>query len=187
MLKNIQYIGHFNITGGEPSLNVKAIRYILKQVKHFGIEVYSFYIVTNGSQSSMSGEFIDICSALYRYQQKKDMEGSLRMLEMSDDRFHDNRLHRKVIRKLKEYPFFGLRGQADNIFLYKEGRSQSGNANPVRELYADDENYLEGCVYLNAGGMILSNGDLSYQRQTENGLCHSGSFWCYVKYHVKKY
>lgn len=187
VLKNIQYAGQFNITGGEPSLNVKAIRYILKQVKRFGIEVYSFYIVTNGSQSSMSGEFINACSGLYQYQQKKDMRGSFRMLEMSDDRFHDDKLHQKVIRKLKRYPFFGLRGQSDHIFLYKEGRSQSGNANPVRELYASDGNSVKGCVYLNAEGMVLGNGDLSYRRQKENELCHSGNFRSYVKYHAEKY
>lgn len=187
VLKHVQYIGHFNITGGEPSLNTGAIRYILKQVKRFGIEVYEFYIVTNGSQSSMSGDFIDICSGLYQYQQKKDMQGSLHMLEMSDDRFHDNKLHQEVARKLKKYPFFSLRGQSDYIFLYKEGRSQNGNANPIRELYVDDENFMKGCVYLNAEGVILSNGDLSYQRQRENKLCHSGSFFSYVKYHVEKY
>lgn len=187
VLKNIRYIGHFNITGGEPSLNTKAIRYILKQVKHFAIEVYEFYIVTNGSESSMSDEFIDLCSGLYDYQQKKDLKGSLRMLEMSDDRFHDHKLHKRVIKKLRKYPFFGLRGQAEYIFLYREGRSQNGNTNYIEPFYVYDGDNLKGDVYLNAEGMILSNGDLSYQRQAENELCHSGSFWNYVKCHVKKY
>lgn len=122
VLKHVQYIGCLIITGGEPSLNVKAIRNILRQVKHFGIEVYGFYIVTNGSRSSISDEFINICSGLYEYQRKKEMEGSFRMLEMSDDRFHDGKLHKKVIRKLGKYPFFGLRGvsalrQCANISL----------------------------------------------------------------------
>ncbi|WP_242052476.1 radical SAM protein [Dysgonomonas sp. GY75] len=187
VLKHIRSIGYFNITGGELSLNVKAIRYILKQVKRFEIEVYHFYIVTNGSESSLSAGFINTCCSLYDYQQEKDMRGSLRMLEMSDDRYHDHRLHKKVIDKLEGYPFFGLRGQAGTIFLYREGRSQSGNANPVRPLYLCEGNRLEGCVYLNAGGMVLSNGDLSYFRQTENELCRSGSFWSYVKHRVEKY
>jgi len=186
VLKNIGYIGHFNITGGEPSLNTKAIRYILKQLRGFEIEVYEFYIVTNGSKSSISKEFIGICSQLYDYQQKKDMQGSFRMLEMSDDRFHDDTCHRQVITGLKKYPFFGLRGQADNIFLFREGRSLAGTTNHINNLYISD-GYLKGDVYLNAEGMILGNGDLSYQRQEENILCHSGSFWSYVKYHVKKY
>ena len=189
ILKNIKYIGHLCITGGEPSLNLKVIRYILRQVKRFEIEIYEFYIVTNGSESSMSDEFIDICSQLYEYQQKKDMPENFHMLEMSDDRFHDDKLHKKVVGKLKQYPFFGLRGQADYIALFKEGRSLTGMNNQVNPLYLTDGNYLKGNVYLNAEGMILSNGDLSYQRQyeTENILCHSGSFWSYVKYHVEKY
>lgn len=187
VLKHIEYIGHLCITGGDPSMDVKAMRYILKQVKRFEIEVYEFYIVTNGSENSFSDEFITICSGLYEYQNNKDMKEYSHMLEMSDDRFHDNSLHRKVIRKLKRYPFFGLRGQAENIFLFKEGRSLSGNENTVRELYVSEGNYLKGDVYLNAKGMILSNGDMSYQRQEENILCHLCSFFSYVKYHVEKY
>lgn len=189
ILKNIKYIGHFCITGGEPSLNVKAIRYILKQVKWFEVEVYEFYIVTNGSKSSMSDEFINICSVLYEYQKKKDMQENFHMLEMNDDRFHDNKLHKNVINKLKQYSFFGLRGQADYITLFKEGRSLTGMNNQVRSLYLTDDNYLKELIYLNAEGMVLSNGDLSYQRQDEAGniLCHSGSFWSYVKYHVERY
>ncbi|MDH6309449.1 hypothetical protein M2451_002665 [Dysgonomonas sp. PFB1-18] len=187
VLKHIRCIGHFNITGGEPSLNIKAIRYILKQVELFEIEVYEFYIVTNGSKSSLSDEFIAICSKLYDYQQKKNMSGNFRMLEMSDDCFHDNRFHAEIIEKLSCYPFFGLRGQADYIFLFKEGRSCSGNQNHIHPLTLNEGNHLEGNVYLNAEGMILSNGDLSYQRQTGNELCHCCCFWSYVKYHVKKY
>lgn len=187
ILKHIQYIDFFCITGGEPSLNVKAIRYILKQVVKFEIEVYEFYIVTNGTESSISKEFIDICSKLYDYQQKKDMHGNFRLLEMSDDRFHDDWFHKQVTAVLKEYPFFGLRGQTENIFLFKEGKSLTGSANYINPLYLTDGNHLKEVVYLNAEGMILSNGDLSYQRQDENILCHSGSFWSYVKYHVEKY
>ena len=187
VLKHIKYIGHFNITGGEPSLNIKAIRYILKQLKSFEIEVYEFYIVTNGTKSSISKEFMDICSKLYDYQQKKDMKGSFRLLEMSDDRFHDNTFHHKVIEALGKYPFAGLRGQADNIFLFEEGRSQTGSLNHIRPLYLTDNNDLKVDVYLNAEGMILSNGDLSYRRQEENILCHSGSFRPYVKYDIEKY
>ena len=78
LLKHFRHIQHFNITGGEPSLNVKAMRYILKQLKRYDIHVYEFYIVTNGSPSSISKEFIKICSELYEYQEEKDNH----MLEM---------------------------------------------------------------------------------------------------------
>lgn len=177
LLKHFRHIQHFNITGGEPSLNVKAMRYILKQLKRYDIHVYDFYIVTNGSPSSISKEFIKICSELYEYQEEKDNH----MLEMSDDRFHNNQYHQKVIATLNQYPFFGLRGQAENVFLFKEGRCTTGFPNTVHPIYLTTTGYVYGDLYLNAEGKILSNGDLSYQRQQENILCGSGSFLKYIK------
>lgn len=46
VLRHIRHIQHFNITGGEPSLNVKAIRYILTQLRSFGITVNHFDLTT---------------------------------------------------------------------------------------------------------------------------------------------
>lgn len=187
LLKHFKSIQHLCITGGEPSLNPKAIKYILKQLKHFDIHVHRFCIVTNGSQTSLSKEFIDICAELYEYQEERyESNDNFHMLEMSDDRFHDNKLHNQVIKELSVYPFFGFRGQADNIYLFKEGRSFMGSENTIHPIYLNDCDYVYGQIYLNAEGMILSNGDLSYQRQEENVLCHSGSFWSYIKTTLRK-
>lgn len=183
ILKHIQHIQHFNITGGEPSLNVKAMRYILKQLKNYNIPVHDFYIVTNGSSSSVSKEFINICSELYDYQEEKDEHYPI--LEMSDDRFHDSQFHPKVIAKLSQYPFFGLRNQAENIFLFKEGRCTTGYPNPIHEIYLTTTDCVYGDVYLNASGKILSNGDLSYQRQQDHILCSSNNFMKYIKTTLK--
>ena len=68
LLRHVRHIHHFNITGGEPSLNVRAIRHILDRVRAYGITVNDFYIVTNGSATSRSEEFIEACAALYEYQ-----------------------------------------------------------------------------------------------------------------------
>lgn len=179
LLKYFQHIQHLNITGGEPSLNVKAIRYILKQLKLYDIHVYSIYIVTNGSLSSISKEFIDICSELYEYQE--EIDANSHMLEMSDDKFHNNQHHQKVIATLNQYPFFGLRGQTENMFLFKEGRSMTGYPNPIHDIYLTSTNYVYGDIYLNAEGKVLSNGDLSYKRQQENVLCSSTDFKKYIK------
>ncbi len=179
LLKHFQHIQHLNITGGEPSLNTKAIRYILKQLKHYNIHVYSIYIVTNGSLSSISKEFIDICSELYEYQEEKDSNDH--MLEMSDDKFHNSQYHSKVTTTLSQYPFFGVRNQAENIFLFNEGRCTTGHPNPIHDIYLTTTDYVYGEVYLNAEGKVLSNGDLSYQRQQENILCSSSNFLRYIK------
>ena len=81
VLRHVRYIHHFNITGGEPSLNVRAIRHILERVRAYEITVNDFYIVTNGSVASRSEEFIEACAALYEYQQEKEQgPGSGHML-----------------------------------------------------------------------------------------------------------
>lgn len=184
ILKHIKHIQHLSITGGEPSLNPKAIRYILKQLKHFNITVHKIDITTNGSRSSASKAFIDICSELYNYQEEKETDTA--MLCMSDDRFHSHLEREKAISVLSKYPFFGLRGQSSNIFLFNEGRSAEGYPNPIHPIYLNEENYVYGDVYLNAEGMILSNTNLSYQRQNDNKLCHSHDFLKYLKTTLKK-
>lgn len=180
VLRHVKYIHHFNITGGEPSLNVRAIRHILGRVRAYGITVNDFYIVTNGSASSRSEEFIKACAALYEYQQEKERDSG-HMLEMSDDRFHDPAERAVTLAALSPYPFFGVRGQAERIFLFREGRCTEGFPNPIYEIYLTEENYVYGDLYLNAEGMILSNGDLSYTRQREHALCPSGQLMAYLR------
>ena len=106
LLRHVRHIHHFNITGGEPSLNVRAIRHILERVRAYGITVNDFYIVTNGSATSRSEEFIEACAALYEYQEEKEQDSG-HMLEMSDDRFHDPAEHAATLAALSPYPFFG--------------------------------------------------------------------------------
>ena len=187
LLRHVRHIHHFNITGGEPSLNVRAIRHILERVRAYGITVNAFYIVTTGSVTSRSGEFIKVCTALYEYQQEKEQgPGSGHMLEMSDDRFHDPSEHAATIAALSPYPFFGVRGQAGHVFLFREGRSTEGVPNPIHEIYLTEENCVYGDLYLNAEGMILSNGDLSYARQRQHALCPCGKLMQYLRMILKK-
>lgn len=115
----------FNITGGEPSLNVRAIRHILERVRAYGITVNDFYIVTNGSATSRSEEFIEACAALYEYQEEKEQDSG-HMLEMSDDRFHDPAEYAATLAALSPYPFFGVRGQAERIFLSGKAAARRG-------------------------------------------------------------
>lgn len=185
MLRHVKYIHHFNITGGEPSLNVRAIRHILSRVRAYGITVNDFYIVTNGSATSRSAEFIKACAALYEYQEEKEQDSG-HMLEMSDDRFHDAAVRAATLAALSPYPFFGVRGQAEHIALFREGRSTEGIPNPIHEIYLTETNYVYGDLYLNAEGMILSNGDLSYGRQREHALCPCGKLMQYLRMTLKK-
>ena len=185
LLRYVRHVHHFNITGGEPSLNVRAIRHILGRVRAYDITVNDFYIVTNGATTSRSGEFIAACAALYKYQEEKEQDSG-HMLEMSDDRFHDPAEHAVTLAALSPYPFFGVRGQAERIFLFREGRSTEGHPNPVHRIYLTEENYVYGDLCLNAEGMILSNGALSYARQREHALCPCGKLMKYLRNTLKE-
>ena len=89
-------------------------------------------------------------------------------------------------RHFPPYPFFGVRGQAERIFLFREGRSTEGHPNPVHRIYLTEENYVYGDLCLNAEGMILSNGDLSYARQREHALCPCGKLMKYLRNTLKE-
>jgi hypothetical protein len=141
--------------------------------------------VTNGATTSRSGEFIAACAALYKYQEEKEQDSG-HMLEMSDDRFHDPAEHAVTLAALSPYPFFGVRGQAERIFLFREGRSTEGHPNPVHRIYLTEENYVYGDLCLNAEGMILSNGALSYARQREHALCPCGKLMKYLRNTLKE-
>lgn len=171
LFSKIGYINYFTITGGEPSMNVNGIRYILRCLKKWNIKVYKFYIITNGSRSSILKPFIDICAALYDYQQAKELAPDDKMLQMSNDKYHDESFQEKVFKKLSQYPFFGNRFKnTDNYFLIKQGRSKSGNEMPAFSPYIAYDNVVTGDIYLNALGYIIEGGDLSYENQDSNIL-----------------
>ncbi len=185
ILKYTRKIGYLNLTGGEPSMNIEAIRFVLlNSLKRRNITVGSFQIITNGSQTSMSDEFIEVCSKLYAYQQEESHPERLDcMLEMSNDRYHDNSCQDEVYQKLSAYPFFSNRYTSTNregVALIKQGRSRTGYQVPVSTVGLDD-NRVYGSLYLNALGYLIAAGDLSYSNQDRHILCHSKDFISYLK------
>lgn len=184
ILRHTRKIGYLNLTGGEPSMNVEAISFVLNNIKRRKITVGSFHIVTNGSQTSMSDEFIEVCSKLYAYQQEESYPERLDcMLEMSNDRYHDNTCQDEVYQKLSAYPFFSNRYTSTNregVALIKQGRSKSGYQVPINTIGLDDSR-VYGSVYLNALGCLIAAGDLSYSNQDRHILCHSKDFMEYLK------
>ena len=72
------------------------------------------------------------------------------------------------------------------IFLFREGRSTEGFPNPVHGIYLTEENYVYGDLCLNAEGMILSNGDLSYVCQRQHALCPCGKLMQYLRKTLKE-
>lgn len=184
-LKQFENIDTLVITGGEPSMNVPAIRFILETLKKYDIEVYRFYIATNGSKTSMSKKFIDVCMDLYNYQQSKSNDGEfMPIVELSDDYYHDKELYDEVIRTLDVYKFFGLKFADRKVYtLVKQGRSEfvkTGRELTVYPIYIEDENIIEGDIYLNALGYIVTDCDMSYKTQKKNFVCHVNDLGSYL-------
>lgn len=79
------YISTIVLTGGEISLNVPAVRYVLKALKSRGISVGNFYMVTNGK--SLRELKTLIRASLDWYLFCDDNEYSI--ITMSQDMFHE--------------------------------------------------------------------------------------------------
>ena len=179
-LENFQSIHYLGITGGEPSLNPKAMAHILEVCKKNNIQVSRFDVVTNGTQTSMSDEFISVCQGLWDYQENKDTAEFDHMLELSDDEYHDKTLHPQVIDKLSQYPFFGMRGCSSYIYLFKEGRCKEGGKINYQPLYLTTSDYVYGDIYMNVKGQIVSDCNMSYETQEKQKVCHCRNFRSYI-------
>lgn len=108
------------------------------------------------------------------------------MLEMSDDRFHDAREHAATIAALSPYPFLEFGGRPSMLPFSGKAAKTEGIPNPIHEIYLTEANCVYGDLYLNAEGMILSNGDLSYVRQREHALCPCGKLMQYLRMTLEK-
>ena len=73
LLDKVDSIGHFCPTGGEPSLNVPAIKYFVDVCKKRNISIDTFYITTNGV--NLSTDFVNVCIELYKLCKNKKNSG----------------------------------------------------------------------------------------------------------------
>lgn len=72
-----RYIREVFFTGGEPSLNLDAIKYIIEKVKEYNIVVQCFDLVTNGKD--LSDEFVDYVNSMDNF-----------IVYVSIDDYHNN-------------------------------------------------------------------------------------------------
>lgn len=175
VLKDVGAINSFTITGGEPSLNVPAIQFILKELKRLNIGVFNFYIATNGRKTSYSEKFLHTLLDLFYYQEA-DNEDIGSMVQISNDNYHTHKEEQEEsIKRLSAFSFFSVRRtdyNQNNIIA--EGRGYNIGGNRIlsynKEIdYEIDENYIriEDMIYLNAKGQICNNCDYSYDTQEE--------------------
>ena len=171
LLKQVNQIFQLTITGGEPSLNVQAIKYIIWQLKFRKVELGSFYIATNGKK--ISADFVMACLELYSMCYEKEMCE----VAVSNDIYHqvegeyDTTLldglaffRRKHEREGLEYP---------DGHLIAQGRTHHGREPFDTELEVEGNTIGEGNLYLNARGWILAGCDWSYKSQVPRKICRA--------------
>lgn len=169
LLSQTNYINTVTFAGGEPSLNVEALEYFLKQVNLKNIGVGNFYIATNGVNTPL--EFIIFCLKMYGYCDEKE----LCSVQVSNDAYHaaESRYSTELLGGLS---FFSRRNatEASDIALIAEGKANEyglgGRANTSTEIVTKDD-LSDTEIYLNAKGKLINGCNWSYLSQIEHELC----------------
>lgn len=173
-LEGVHWISTITFTGGEPSLAVDRIRYLLKAVKEREILVDSFYLVTNGKVKSL-----DLCLALMEWYAYCDTN------EISSFCISKDQYHIREIGSIKEadnlyqaLSFYHAEERNSNIHsLINEGRAKTRDIGereaPTGIDYETNEDgsieHIEE-VYINALGDVCTGCDLSFASQKKNAI-----------------
>lgn len=192
-LEGVRSIESLTFTGGEPTLNVPAIRYTLDYLKAHDIALYGFYIVTNGKY--LPDEFLRVCMDLWVYAVgvcggEADMCG----VTISRDMYHEE-IGDDTRRLLSAFSFFRPEDKTtdwEHIPLLNRGRAAELDANKQNRAYAKlyvIENYdnsigVEDCdISLTVDGYVLPDCDYAYKDVEDHAVCrvdHPGEFAKYI-------
>lgn len=187
MLEGVTGISMVTFTGGEPSLAVDRIEYFYQAIKKRGIELQGFYVITNGKVASK--KLMHALIDLYAYCASSGYyENEISGLTISRDQYHTefipdvSKAHR-LYSALSFYKPDDRKGNISGPGLINEGRGadlEYGRDAYLNELIIetdDDDNLsrVEGTVYVNALGDVITSCDMSFESQEENkiGNVHS--------------
>lgn len=172
MLKDVTSINCITFTGGEPSLNVPAIKTILEVCKRNKINVGNFYCVSNGKNPSLH-----LALTLLRwYEYCTDNEIS--QLVISKDQYHDCD-YRRAEKLYSGLVFYDAKERKRDIYnVIDEGNAFRNNLGTRSaridtwdvQIDNDDEIRIAPDVYVNVFGDVLSSCDLSYTSQKNHIL-----------------
>lgn len=175
LLDQISSIGHLTFTGGEPTLNVPAIKYFIEQAIKKNIPINTFAIITNGIR--IREDFIEVCKILYE-NAKNPWKGKV---AISNDIYHmsQRRYNDDLLKKLTFYQkrYEDMYDYNNNKKVHIEGKGEKiigakilSGAAPIRTASDFDEN----SIYLNVYGQIINGIDWSYKNQDKHYLCDVG-------------
>jgi sulfatase maturation enzyme AslB (radical SAM superfamily) len=180
-LDGVDSIGMITFTGGEPTLAVDRIRYITEQIIKRGISLDGFYIITNGKIASK--ELIHALIDLYANVEYKDENYSV--LCISQDQYHTEEIDsiREARDLYKALSFFNADYRKEKLqMLINEGRTYEGMADSEgkREAFLNDLTVecnddgeiesVDGTVYVNALGDVITSCDMSFESQEQNKI-----------------
>lgn len=155
------------LSGGEPSLNLKALKQIYMKLKHYHISLSSFYLATNGINND-NKNFILILLDFYSLVDNKDMF----CVDISDDVQHQyERGYTAAF--MDDELIYGLKGVKlkDRYTDYsyegaiREGRAKENNFKGRENIIDTEINLDDTSFYLNCKGNIINGCDWSYESQ----------------------
>ena len=199
--KIAKYISPYEVTftGGEPALNLIAIRKYIEYAEQYGNSPSSFYIVTNGSINQE--ELAILALQMWTKMDYKDDCG----ISVSRDDFHDMHLSDEEIEKqqiFKGLSFYSdikehdsnFHGKTGYQYLLNEGKAyenQLANSEiPTLETelqlvhsYKDNNNkvYYFESIYVAANGNIIHSCDLSYDHIDGLSPCNIDTLHSYLE------
>ncbi len=181
LLRHVDGIGVVTFTGGEPSLNCRAIDQFRELCLKYDIPVNGFYIVTNGKENV---EELAVASLRWYSYCAKQEDIEICGLALSDDQFHED-IPNENIMLLKGLSYFreeDKRTDWDRVNLINEGRAEDlfETDYPKRELGNERiavEKWPDGSVMVNEGnicltvdGNLLDTCDCSYAHQSQHTI-----------------
>lgn len=198
VFSQVDYISSLTLTGGEPSIVPHIINMIIDGATVYNVDIGNFYIATNGKK--ITPKFVEAVERLYRYCSDNEISA----VEISNDVYHDNPKWTDAYEALLELPYAHKKwdvnrdsrnmidgkweydpyrviaqGRAlDNGLGYKDIEIDNITINAIGEI--DEDARIEGTIYLNCKGWIISGCDWSFATQDdksfEGRICHVKDF-----------
>lgn len=193
MLSQVSSIGELTFTGGEPTLNLPIIRYILEKVKNENIRVDGFFIATNGLENQM-----ELAHMILEYMPMFD-DPDYCSVAISRDMYHGTykisspvqylACYSDVKEQPDEYNFKGLlnRGMAKENYLPNTYDRPYDTEFDIESYEQNGEVEVEiDLVYVCYNGTICADCDLPYEDMEYYSVTTVDDFISYVEEIIEK-
>jgi organic radical activating enzyme len=181
-LEQLVNIGSMMFTGGEPALAIDLINYTREACQHYNIDVQNFWMATNGTITTP--RFFSAISNWISYCSDNEISG----LRVSVDKYHDEIYNQYKFEEFIEYNLpddtgieihLELDGAPEEKYLIGDGRALDNyytTRTVEHNLRLQSDGRVEGSLYINAKGFVLTTCDISYntsdEKDSEFVICH---------------